>query len=110
MCVGGGEKKGVKERERCWSVEGVKKRVVMVGGRGRRRGTRERKWGGREWKRKKGEGKDEEKGERESQSPKRTTKTKTKTKTKTITKNKIIRKTSFGRFFLLAVWMYGNRQ
>ena len=70
MCVGGGEKKGVKERERCWSVEGVKKRVVMVGGRGRRRGTRERKWGGREWKRKKGEGKDEEKGERKSQSPK----------------------------------------
>ena len=67
MCVGGGEKKGVKERERCWSVEGVKKRVVMVGGRGRRRGTRERKWGGREWKRKKGEGKDEEKGERKSQ-------------------------------------------
>ena len=47
--MGGGEKKGVKERERCWSVEGVKKRVVMVGGRGRRRGTRERKWGGREW-------------------------------------------------------------
>ena len=24
MCVGGGEKKGVKERERCWSVEGKK--------------------------------------------------------------------------------------
>ena len=67
------------------------------------------------WKGKKKGNKGEEVGrkgmeERKEKEKIRKKKEQQKQKQKQKQKNKRIRKTSFGRFFLLAVWMYGNRQ